>query len=188
MSSEAQGETVSLPPKKKPVIKLKKRVDLTVNKEDLHEWQKYAVNMLSETPDDRTVMWWYDHEGCYEKAMLIRYLSTWKNVILLSGTAGMRGAVKKYYAKNGCYPNIICCFYGKTGKVRNFDYQNIENLKDGLVLTRYGCLMPNPHVAVFANSEPDYSKLTWDKWAVCNLDVDPSGTLKKFASAEEIAH
>lgn len=58
-----------------------------------------------------------------------------------------------------------------------FSYASVESIKDGLVFSgKYeggSKLFPRPHVIVFANWNPDLSKLSLDRWDIRTLLSNP---------------
>jgi len=72
----------------------------------------------------------------------------------------------------------IVCFDLPRNNGNKISYDAIESIKNGLICntkfeTGYKRFVP-PHVVVFSNQEPDYSKLSEDRWVVRNIDLGSS--------------
>lgn len=53
-------------------------------------------------------------------------------------------------------------------------YTCIEELKNGLFLSgkyesQIGAFVDIPHIIVFSNREPDYDKMSRDRWRICRI-------------------
>ncbi len=147
--------------------------DLSLN---LYPWQNYIVNRLSASYlDDRTIYWVWDKEGCKGKTLLAKWLYLKKNkVVVLSGKAAdMKHGICEYQKNTGCLPKIIIINIPRS-TLDYVSYTGIEEIKDmfffsgkyegGMICGR------SPHVLIFANEEPQYEKMSNDRWKVFNVD------------------
>jgi len=147
-------------------IKIKKPLKI-LKEEQLYEWQKDIINIITDEPDDRTIHWYWEDKGNVGKTTFMKYLCAKYNAIPIEGKKNdilfcaaqfeselyimdlertmeeyvSYGAIEKI--KNGCY---MCSKYESKPIVRN-------------------C----PHVIIFANFEPDYESLSQDRWHVVKL-------------------
>lgn len=143
---------------------------------ELRPWQQSILAQLDEDPDDRTVNWVYDTEGCMGKTVFSKYLYAKKNAIIATG---------------GGNKDIACLIAllveeeerdlnQKTSFVFNFprstegiSYKAIESVKDGLMTSvkyKTSTLVFNcPHVWCFSNELPDYNKLSRDRWMIWTI-------------------
>eukprot|EP00918_Siedleckia_nematoides_P018882 GHVU01040327.1.p1 GENE.GHVU01040327.1~~GHVU01040327.1.p1 ORF type:complete len:286 (+),score=13.93 GHVU01040327.1:371-1228(+) len=147
--------------------------DLSLN---LYPWQNYIVNRLSSSYlDDRTIYWVWDKEGCKGKTLLAKWLYLKMNkVVVLSGKAGdMKHGICEYQKNTGCLPKIIIINIPRS-TLDYVSYTGIEEIKDmfffsgkyegGMICGR------SPHVLIFANEEPQYDKMSADRWKVYNVE------------------
>ena len=89
---------------------------------------------------------------------------------LLSGKAtDMKYGIIKYKEKNGVFPDIIIFDIPRSSQ-QFVSWAGIEEIKNGMFFSaKYESDMvvfDNPHVICFANEEPDYNKLSKDRWKV----------------------
>lgn len=133
----------------------------------LRPWQKSLETELLTEPDDRKIIWIYDN-GNTGKSSFAKYMAITHNATVLGN--GKLGDLSYAIPDN---PKII--IFNLTRSVDGYvNYAAIECIKDGLVFSSkyesktkiYNC----PHIVIFANFEPDESKLTGDRWDIRNLD------------------
>lgn len=150
----------------------------------LYPWQsKLKYFLVNEAPDDRTILWVADVKGCTGKSKFMKYMGFHHNALCLG------------YAQN---KDIINCVFNNMGrKIYMFDltrakpsdyssndlYSSIESIKNGHIFngkfTTGVAYMNPPHVVCFANFEPDFKKLSLDRWAVCRITSDLQLEIKK---------
>lgn len=150
---------------------------ITVN--SFWSWQDGIFNMLINTePDDRTIHWYWDSNGCTGKTALAKYICAQKDLIraiCISGkSTDCKHAIIEYYKKNNFYPECII-FNVPRSNIDFLSYEAIESIKDGLFFSgKYEggmVLMNPPFVLIFANEEPNYEKLSKDRWHVLKLSI-----------------
>lgn len=147
----------------------KVRQPKVLTKDQLYGWQKAIVKICDEEPDDRTIYWVWDN-GNYGKTSLAKYIFTNYKCLFVNGKGNdIKCSIALYYEKNGFYPDIILWLAPRNAE-GYINYGTLEEIKDGMVFSgKYesGCfLMPNPHIFVFCNFEPDTSTLTEDRWNI----------------------
>lgn len=137
------------------------RVDTDI----LYPWQTWLLSKAREQPEERPVYWFYDQKGGRGK--------TWMCKVLLQENQG-----NVFYSNGGKAADITFGYQGE--KIVLFDYTRdyqdyvgygpMEQLKNGVLFsTKYQSILKNfdpPHVFVFANFEPDFTKLSRDRWRV----------------------
>lgn len=139
----------------------------------LYDWQKDVIAKCLEEPDERTINWYWDANGCTGKTTLCRYLVFHHNALCVSGkSADCKHGIIEYEKKNKLFPIIILCNVPRS----NLDYINyeaIESIKDGLFFSgKYESgqvLMDFPHVFIFANEPPNLHKMSKDRWNIIEL-------------------
>lgn len=138
-----------------------KKAKLTV--EEFRPWQSWTLDLLKEDPHDRHVYWFYDPIGGNGKTFLSKFLVQEQQA---------------FYMNGGKSADICFAYQGE--RIVIFDYMRdhkdfvgygpIEQLKNGMFFSpKYQSVMKSfdtPHVIIFANFEPEYSKLSKDRWRV----------------------
>ena len=141
---------------------------------ELRNWQRDLIDYLSGDPDDRTIKWVWEPDGCAGKTTFQKYVFThYENVVILSGKGhDMKNGIVQYEDKHGNLPKIVLINIPRvmSGFV---SISGIEEIKDMFFFSgKYEGGMvcgPSPHVLVFANSEPPYEKMSADRWDVTRL-------------------
>jgi len=126
-------------------------------------WQSELVDTLSTQPDSRTVRWYYDPVGNSGKSYFCKHYHVGNPSYCITG--GKFSDI--YYG----YAGERVVFFDWARDVQDsFPYVVIENFKNGYFLNTKYEAFPNyfdpPHVVVFANFEPDRSKLSEDRWII----------------------
>lgn len=145
-----------------------------ISVDQFYPWQANIIDILSHEPDDRTIHWVWEANGNQGKTALAKYICTHKKAICLSGKSdNCKNAILQYFLKKNEYPLII--IYNVPRCTQDFiSYESMESIKDGLFYSgKYEggmVIMNSPHVFVFANDEPNYEKLSRDRWNVISLN------------------
>ena len=133
----------------------------------LRKWQLDLKKLLEKEPDQRKIYWFYDHEGNKGKSWMAKYLDTTTDCITLSNgkTADL------YHAYQG---QKIVVFDLSRAQGEIFNYDAMEHIKNGHVFSgKYDSktkCYDVPHVVVFANCEPDYTKFSDDRLVTVLID------------------
>lgn len=140
------------------------------------DWQQSLIEEINTQPDDRTVIWVVDKNGNSGKSFLSKYLYLKYDAIIADGKKdNVFNQVKNWMDvhNNSESPKIIILDVPR----HNADYINygvLEQLKNGLIYSgKYEggvCAFESPHVVIFSNDEPDYSKFTGDRWKIIDLE------------------
>ena len=138
----------------------------------LRQWQN-AVLRLFEIQNDRQVMWLVDTVGGKGK--------TWfGNWLLANRDAQLLGNMKSEsfdWAWSGCEMTVFDFARCVDG---GFNYNNIEKAKNGYVYSpKYAgktAVNANSKVLVLSNEQPDRSKLSEDRWFICELYSEDDNT------------
>lgn len=143
---------------------------ILLNIEDFYPWQIDILKLISENPDDRSIYWYYEEDGCRGKTALAKYICAKFNAICVSGKSNdCKFAIVAYNKIKGLYPDII--IYNVPRCNHDYiSYEGMESIKDGFFFSgKYeSCqvMFNSPHIIVFANDEPDFNKLSSDRWKV----------------------
>lgn len=154
----------------------KRRTPSSRSYEELYDWQKSIVDEVSRVPDDRHILWVYDACGGRGKSELARHLIDKHSALVVGGKQtdifqGVRTCLEQQ-----AVDIVIVELYRAVSKP---SYASMEALKNGYFFSsKYEsamCRFPAPHVVVLANSLPDWSELTTDRWRILDLS-DPEFT------------
>lgn len=141
-------------------------------------WQKKIIQIINKPPDVRTINWFWEENGGIGKSQFTKYLCAKHNALILSGkSADMKYGIVKFMEKrNGIAPKIII-FDIPRSMLDYLSYTGLEEVKNGCFFSsKYESdmiLFNSPHIIVFANSEPDYEKLSQDRWNVVYINKEP---------------
>lgn len=133
-------------------------------------WQIEIEKLINEKPDSRKIYWFWESTGNVGKSVFTRHLvMTRKDCIVLSGKAAdMKFAIQACQVK----PKIVI-FDLSRDMENKISYQGMEEIKNGCFFSsKYEggmVIMNKPHIIVFANWEPNYNKLSPDRWVVKNI-------------------
>lgn len=148
------------------------------------KWQKWTIHLVNRDPHEREVYWFYDPEGGNGK--------TWMSKYLIQQYPG-----QIFYSNGGKAADILFGYQGE--KVVIFDYTRdyqeyvgygaMEQLKNGIMYSpKYQSVLKHfdtPHVIIFANFKPDFTKLSKDRWRIIEF-VNHEVYLKYELNGEQI--
>ncbi len=135
-------------------------------------WQQNIIDMLDTIPDERKVYWYWDVKGNIGKSALTRHLLLHYNVLAVSGNAR---DIKCAYARriDDKVPVDMVILDIPRSSFNNISYKSIEEIKNGFFFSsKYeskSYVFNIPHLIVFANSAPDISMLSRDRWIIIHL-------------------
>lgn len=132
----------------------------------LKKWQELCVKEV-EQQNDRSVAWYWEPTGNVGKTWLSKWLVVMKNAVRFEN--GKSADIK--YGYNGEH---IVCFDLTRSQSDHINYEVIESVKNGIMYnTKYEskmkCYKP-PKVVIFANTPPDMSKMSADRWNITQID------------------
>lgn len=135
-------------------------------------WQKAIIEKCEEIPNHRDINWIWEEEGNVGKSFLCKYLTIKYQAIICEGKSNDIMNQIKLHIENNKIPKIIIVDVPRCHE--NFiNYSCIEKVKNGLLYSgKYEggiCVFPNPHVFIFANTEPDLTKMSNDRWKIINI-------------------
>lgn len=132
----------------------------------LNNWQQKIVDIINSEPDNRTIYYIVDEIGNIGKTWITKYLCCkYDNIICTGGKmTDVLYGVSQIENPRAIIFDIPRCSNDY------ISYAAVEKCKDGIFFNnKYEskmCLFPHPHVFMFLNQEPDYDKLSGDRW-VC---------------------
>lgn len=158
-------------------IELKcKDVPKSIEREKLKLWQKQLVEYLETESNDRKIKWVWDESGNTGKSFVCKWIEdNLKDVIVLNGSnKDIMFVISRWVIerKGERSPKAIL-FDIPRSKLNHVSYNAIESIKDGKIISskyeNINVRIKSPHVVVFANSEPDFMKLSEDRWDLVKL-------------------
>jgi hypothetical protein len=146
----------------------------SLSENELYDWQKNLLDILKQKADNRTIHWYWDTTGNVGKSSFARYLCIHHKAIITAGKAAdMKYAIYDYKNQNNNGPKIVIADIPRSN-LKYLSYTGIEEVKNGcFASSKYEsgmCIINSPHVIIFANEEPDYNKMSHDRWNVICLD------------------
>lgn len=153
----------------------------------LRTWQRDLWQELATVPDERTVHWFHDESGNAGK--------TWFSKLVLSVSDCVRFENGKSCDVKHAYAGERVVFFDLSrSQSEHVNYEVIESIKNGVMFSsKYDSrqkLFPPPHVIVFANFAPDFTKLSQDRWKFtnqldCSVTLDSVNTLMTKVKVEK---
>ena len=146
-----------------------------LKEEQLTEWQTDLLSIMDTEADDRTVYWIWSTHGGVGKSSFAKYCAvTRPGVMVANGKAtDILAQVVTYKDTTGVFPSIIIMNLPRCTE-GHVSYMALEQMKDGLAMSsKYegGQIIMNPaHVFVFANTPPDMTKMSEDRFKIICLD------------------
>ena len=132
-----------------------------------YPYQEFLLRVLSRGPHARRVYWFTDPVGNLGKSFMCRYLGHHMDAITL-GSGASRDILYGYRGQS------IVLFDFTREKQDCMNYSVIEQIKNGhFYNTKYesGTRMYKiPHIICFANWDPDFDKMSQDRWKLYTLD------------------
>jgi len=122
------------------------------------------------TSDFRVINWYWEPTGNVGKSFLAGYLCITEDAIICQGkSADVLHQIVKYREDEKKNPKILIYDIPRTAE-QYVAYGLMERIKNGIVYSgKYEgarLILPAMHVCVFANFEPDYEKMSKDRWNV----------------------
>lgn len=135
--------------------------------ENFYDWQIEIIKILNTEPDDRTIYWYWEPDGCAGKTTFQKYVFThFESVIVLSGKGDdMKNGIVQYQKLNDKLPKIVLINIPRSSK--NFiSWSGLEQIKDMFFFSgKYeggNVCGENPHLICFANHTPESDPETGD--------------------------
>lgn len=136
----------------------------------LNDWQQELEDHLAQEPDDREIRFYVDHEGGKGKSWFVRYyLSKYPETTQMLSVGKRDDLAHTVKIQTKVFLVLI-----PRNQMEFLQYSVLEQIKDRLVFSpKYNSevkkLLHTPHVVVFCNEDPDYEKLTQDRYDVIQL-------------------
>lgn len=140
----------------------------------LYPWQEEVLTIIKLEPDERTIHWYWEEDGCAGKTTLAKHICIKnKGAIYLTGKAAdMKFGVFSYVEQEN-NPDIIILDFARSKMGVTISYDGIEQIKNGIFFnTKYESKMViynSPHVVCLANWPPDEKMMSNDRWHIVNI-------------------
>jgi len=137
----------------------------------MYDWEKDIIELLNSEPDKRSLHWFWEPDGCKGKTTFQKYLFThYEECVVLSGKgADMKNGIVEYLNTNKKLPKIVLVNIPKSS-LGFVSYTGLEEIKDMFFFSgKYeGGMVCGacPHMLIFANEEPNYKKMSLDRFIV----------------------
>ena len=153
-------------------------------------FQQCVFSIIKGPVDTRKVHWFYDPVGNTGKSYLCKYLLMTKSVILVDGKKQdvLHQIVMWNESRKSDELIDAVIIDLPRDSIHSFHYSLLETLKNGFIQSgKYEggrVIFPIPHVIVFANQQPDYSKWSEDRYSLFLVGssgvepVQPGGDLR----------
>lgn len=148
----------------------------------LYPWEMDICTILDAVPDDRSIYWFWEAQGCTGKTTFQKWVFlNYPNVVIISGKASdMKNGILTYYEEQKIFPKIVLINIPRCQDTDHVSWQGIEEIKDMFFYApKYQGGMvcgPNPHVMIFSNKAPPDGKLSEDRWKITEISIlNPPG-------------
>ena len=140
-----------------------------------YDWEIEILEAIKKEPDDRTIHWIWSEKGCMGKTQFCKYLCAKHGACCLHGKGNdIRHGLAEWIKDKSCFPDVVVYPIPRCFDKQYLSYEGLENIKDMFFYSgKYegGQVNgPPPHLYVFANCEPNYEKMSLDRWRVVNIN------------------
>ena len=156
-------------------LKLRQKESRLLQRSQLYSWQESLILHYINDRSTRQIVWIYQRVGNSGKTEFCRYLRFFHGALPIGGkSADVKYAVKTHFDATHSYPRLLCIDIPRADE-KYISYSSLENVKDSMFFsTKYqsaGCVATfSPTIFVFANFEPNRSKLSADRWKIFSLE------------------
>lgn len=140
------------------------------------DWQQRIIDIITSEPHPRRVYWFWDETGNIGKSFVCKYISMKYNALICSGkTTDIFNQCLNWRNNNKNEIQIPPCLIDvPRSEFSHINYAAIEQLKNGFLYSgKYegGKIhgLP-PHVIIFANSTPNVSQMSEDRFEITELN------------------
>lgn len=137
-------------------------------------WQQMVIDICLTKPDSRKIYWFWERNGNVGKSYLVKYIDIIHDCIIGTGKKNdIYNEVLTWCQENrGKSPKVVVCDVPRYD-IDYINYGAIEQIKNGHLYSgkykggkvRY----KHPHVFIFANTPPDLTVLSADRWIIYEI-------------------
>lgn len=161
-------------------IKTERKLKDPLEGKTLKPWQQEIIDLIKTEPNERTINWYYDTTGNIGKTSLSKHIciNNPNETLYIGGKANdIKYGIACFIENENNY--LRTCILDFTRSTEQFiSYEGIESIKNGIFYNnKYESKMvifDTPHIICFANFTPDTTKLSKDRWNICNLTPEPT--------------
>lgn len=140
-----------------------------------YDWEQTILKEIQSEPDDRTIHWIWSNEGNMGKTSFCKYLVAKHNAAVLHRKGdNIRHGLAEWIKDKDAFPDLVVYPIPRCFETQYLSYEGLENIKDMFFYSgKYEggqVCGPPPHLYVFANVEPNYAKMSLDRWHVVCID------------------
>lgn len=139
----------------------------------LRPWQATIEEELKQAPENRIINWIQDELGGTGKTTYCKHLCITQKAIYVSGKASDVKYAVKCKLDEGEEVRIVLWDVPRTVE-KYLSYEAIESVKNGIFFcNKYEsgqCIFESPHIYIFANFEPETTKLSLDRWNIRKIN------------------
>jgi len=144
-----------------------------LHQDDFFPWQKFLHNIIMTEPDDRSIYWFFETDGCVGKSKFAKTICYHNpNVCLVTATksADILTCAETHFT------TYIFDFPRSLGEFCPFNA--LEQLKNGFItdckLKKQGrtLMFKPPHVIILSNRMPKTEKLSQDRWKIYEIKTN----------------
>jgi len=145
-----------------------------IDESKFYSWQTKLLEMLLGPCCDRTVWWIYDEEGNKGKSAFCKFMCMKHNALMVDGkSSDIYQGLASHIETEGSAPEIVLIDCPRHA-INYMNYGAIEKVKNGHVFSgKYESkqlIFNSPNVCIFANSLPDFTKYSGDRWIVYTIN------------------
>jgi hypothetical protein len=137
---------------------------------DLYDWQRDLRDELELPADPRKIIWYCDPEGNSGKTAMLKYLVRHYDVAWSAGGGSINDIAFAADSQINSTTAFIIDYPMQVDIDEDVNYDALEKFKDGLMsINKYksrNATFKTKHVVVFSNKEPNYSKMSADRWDI----------------------
>lgn len=140
-----------------------------VGEPEWKDWQQEIIDLKDKEPEERTIYWYWSEEGNIGKSFLKRYLVVNDLAWSVNGGRGdfLHSICNQFIHLEDAKYVIIDIPRNQGNRI---SYSALEDLSNGLInTTKYDSNvvhLPDVHKVVFANSPPDMSAMSADRFVI----------------------
>lgn len=139
-----------------------------------YKWQQDVIDICNTPPNDRHIYWFWDRDGNKGKSMLIKHLGVNHGALFTS--IGKYADIINLVFNTNMTKTRVVLFDLPRSNGSNVSYNAIEAIKNGMICnTKYETgtkFFDAPHIMVFANSPPDTTQLSMDRWIIREITAE----------------
>lgn len=147
-------------------------------------WQLEILKIIKTEPDDRTIHWFWSHEGGLGKTTFTKWLQKFHGACMVAGKGNdVRNGVLTWVEDKGDYPELVIFPIPRTFNTDYLSYEALENIKDMCFYSgkfKGGQVCgPCPHVVIFANVPPTCDEEFMKRICVNRIDTKEGTILEE---------